>query len=138
MLPRRRSKPEKPTRRGVAFWAMRPDGSVLLRKRPENGLLGGMMEVPSTEWRESAIDETEARKHAPVTASWVRLPGTVRHTFTHFHLELAVLSGETVSGAKAEGQWVPLDRLADQALPTAIKKIVNHALGIARRSRRAR
>jgi A/G-specific adenine glycosylase len=137
-LPRRRARPEKPTRHGFAFWAVRPDGSVLLRKRPENGLLGGMMEVPSTEWRETAIDEAEARRLAPVRAAWVRLPGTVRHTFTHFHLELTVLSGEVAAGAKAEGVWVPLDRLSEQALPTAIKKIVNHALGVARRSRRAR
>ena len=137
-LPRRRARPEKPTRHGFAFWAVRPDGSALLRKRPENGLLGGMMEVPSTEWRESSIGEAEARRLAPVRAAWVRLPGTVRHTFTHFHLELTVLSGEVAAGAKADGVWVPLDRLSEQALPTAIKKIVNHALGVARRSRRAR
>ena len=136
-LPRRRARPEKPTRRGFAYWALRPDGSVLLRKRPENGLLGGMMEVPSTQWQETAISEAEARRQAPVKAAWVRLPGTVRHTFTHFHLELAVLAGEAAAGAKAEGIWVPLDRLSEQALPTAIKKIVNHALGVARR-RRAR
>jgi A/G-specific adenine glycosylase len=137
-LPRRRARAAKPTRRGIAFWAVRPDGSVLLRRRPESGLLGGMIEVPSTEWRVKPIDEKAARKEAPVRASWVRLPGTVRHTFTHFHLELAVLAGETGADPKAEGLWVPLDRLSEQALPTVMKKVVNHALGIARRSRRTR
>jgi len=137
-LPQRRARTARPTRRGVAFWAMRPDGSVLLRRRPEHGLLGGMIEVPSTEWREAAISEAAARKEAPVRASWVRLPGTVRHTFTHFHLELAVLAGETEANAKTAGSWVPLDRLSEQALPTVMKKVVNHALGVARRSRRAR
>jgi A/G-specific adenine glycosylase len=135
-LPRRRARTARPTRRGVAFWAVRPDGSVLLRRRPEHGLLGGMIEVPSTEWREAAISEAAARKEAPVRASWVRLPGTVRHTFTHFHLELAVLAGETEATAKSAGSWIPLDRLAEQALPTVMKKVVNHALGLARRSRR--
>jgi len=137
MLPRRRARMERPTRRGVAFWAVRPDGSVLLRRRPEHGLLGGMIEVPSTEWQETAISDAAAKKAAPVRASWVRLPGTVRHTFTHFHLELAVLAGETEAKAKASaGDWVPLDRLSEQALPTLMKKVVSHALGIARRSRR--
>jgi A/G-specific adenine glycosylase len=136
-LPRRRARTARPTRRGVAFWAVRPDGSVLLRRRPEHGLLGGMIEVPSTEWREAAISEAAARKEAPVRASWVRLPGTVRHTFTHFHLELAVLAGETEATAKSAGSWIPLDRLGEQALPTVMKKVVNHALGLARRSRRA-
>jgi A/G-specific adenine glycosylase len=138
ILPRRRARTARPTRRGVAYWAVRPDGSVLLRRRPESGLLGGMIEVPSTEWRETAITEAAARKAAPVRASWVRLPGTIRHTFTHFHLELSVLAGETGANAKADGSWVPLDRLSEQALPTVMKKIVNHALGVARRSRRGR
>ena len=138
-LPRRRAKTARPTRRGIAFWAVRPDGSVLLRRRPEQGLLGGMIEVPSTDWQEKGISEAAARKAAPVRASWVRLPGTVRHTFTHFNLELAVLAGETDARAKAAaGDWVPLDRLSEQALPTGMKKVVNHALGVARRSRRTR
>jgi A/G-specific adenine glycosylase len=97
-----------------------------------------MMEVPSTEWREARTSETEARRQAPVRASWVRLPGTVRHTFTHFHLELVVLSGEAPAGIKVEGQWVPLDRLGEQALPTVMKKVVNHALGASRRHRGAK
>ena len=43
-LPARRPKPEKPTRHGTIFWIERLDGSVLVRRRPEKGLLGGMME----------------------------------------------------------------------------------------------
>ena len=54
-LPRRAPKPERPTRRGIAFWITRPDGACLLRRRPEKGLLGGMIEVPSTEWMEGAM-----------------------------------------------------------------------------------
>ena len=50
-LPVKARRSAKPVRRGVAFWAMREDGALLLRKRPERGLLGGMAEVPSTDWR---------------------------------------------------------------------------------------
>ena len=126
-LPARRAKAERPVRRGVAFWAVRPDGAVLLRRRPEKGLLGGMMEVPSTEWREAPWDEAEARASAPVAAKWRALTGVVRHTFTHFHLELAVLAGEVRAGFSKGGQWVPLDALGEHALPTVMKKVVAHA-----------
>lgn len=126
-LPARREKAEKPTRRGVAFWAVRRDGAVLLRRRPEKGLLGGMMEVPSTAWREEAWTEEEARVVAPVEAAWRPLAGVVRHSFTHFNLELAVLRGE-VQGVATEGLWVPLDRLGEHALPNIMKKVVNHAV----------
>jgi A/G-specific adenine glycosylase len=132
-LPARRAKAPKPLRRGVAFWAVRPDGAVLLRKRPEKGLLGGMMEVPSTLWREAPWSEAEAIAAAPLPAKWRLLPGTVRHTFTHFHLELAVLAGAVKKGVAAPGKWVAPDHLADEALPTVMKKLVTHARGGKRR-----
>jgi A/G-specific adenine glycosylase len=126
-LPARRAKAAKPLKRGVAFWAVRPDGAVLLRRRPEKGLLGGMMEVPSTLWREAPWSEAEARALAPVKAKWRALPGVVRHSFTHFHLELAVLVGTVRAGYDGDGRWVRLPELGKEALPTLMKKVVAHA-----------
>jgi A/G-specific adenine glycosylase len=127
-LPARARKGPKPLKRGVAFWALRADGAVLLRRRPENGLLGGMMEVPSTPWRATPWTVEEARRAAPVAAKWRLAPGLVRHGFTHFDLELTVLAGEVRSESpQAEGKWVALDNLDSQALPTLMKKIVAHA-----------
>lgn len=126
-LPARRAREERPTRRGVVFWAVRPDGAVLLRRRPEKGLLGGMMEVPSTEWREAPWSEAEARAQAPVPARWTLLPGTVGHVFTHFRLELQVLAGAVRAGYARGGVWVAPEALADQALPTVMRKIIAHA-----------
>jgi A/G-specific adenine glycosylase len=127
-LPLLRPRPPKPLRRGVAFWALRADGAVLLRRRPERGLLGGMMEVPSTSWREAPWSEAEARAAAPLEAAWRPLPGVVRHSFTHFHLELAVLAAELPRGSEtAAGDWIGLEALGGQALPTLMKKVVAHA-----------
>ncbi len=125
-LPRRAAKAQRPTRLGVAFWAVRADGAVLLRRRAETGLLGGMMEVPSTPWREAAWSDAEAHACAPVEARWRRLPGTVHHTFTHFRLELGVLAAD-VDG-DAAGVWCPPGRLGEHALPTLMKKVVRLAL----------
>ena len=50
LLPVRAPKIEKPLRRGAAFVAVRSDGAILLRTRPDKGLLGGMSEVPTTAW----------------------------------------------------------------------------------------
>ena len=75
---------------GLAFLALREDGHVLLRRRPEAGLLGGMLEVPSTEWAETLPPVAEALRGAPVRADWWALPGVVAHTFTHFRLETLV------------------------------------------------
>jgi len=126
-LPARRAKAARPTRRGVAFWAVRPDGAVLLRRRPATGLLGGMMEVPSTVWREQGWSEAEALAAAPFVGKWRLLPGLVRHSFTHFHLELAVLAGEVRAGFAKGGTWVKPDALGGEALPTLMKKVAAYA-----------
>lgn len=126
-LPRRAAKKTKPTRRGVAFWVIAPSGGILLRRRAEAGLLGGMMEVPSTGWREEGWDFEEAVSGAPVKAEWHALPGIVRHTFTHFHLELSVVAA-TVDDDPVDGIWCLPERLGEYALPTVMKKVVAHAL----------
>lgn len=128
LLPARAEKPARPLRHGVAFWTVRRDGAILLRRRPAQGLLGGMMEIPSTEWRTEPWMPEEAAAMAPVAAEWRALAGLVPHGFTHFRLELMVLAGRTGEGRLARGLWCPLDGLGEQALPTLMRKVVRHAL----------
>lgn len=123
--PRKTKAGPRPTRYGVAFLALDDRGAIWLRRRPESGLLGGMIEVPSTEWRSEPWTVAEATESAPLRASWTALDGAVRHTFTHFHLELTVLKAETAAPKTAGGFWCPPAGLADQALPTVMKKLLS-------------
>jgi A/G-specific adenine glycosylase len=126
-LPARSPKRARPLRHGAVFWVLRRDGSVLLRRRAEEGLLGGMMEFPSTEWRARPWGPAEALAAAPLSAKWMALPGLVRHGFTHFELELRVFTGR--ARANQAGVWCQIDKLSEMALPTLMKKVANHALG---------
>lgn len=121
-LPRKQPKKAKPTRYGVAYVAARADGSVLLRTRPETGLLGGMTEVPGSDWREG--DGPEPPEGAPFKAKW-EAAGEVRHTFTHFHLVLQVMRTVTKRKAASDGWWS--DDPLSEALPTVMKKVVKLA-----------
>jgi A/G-specific adenine glycosylase len=123
-LPRRKPKKARPTRTGTAYWTISDRGRVLLRRRPENGLLGGMMEVPSSPWLEAPAFGGDA----PFMAEWRELPGLVEHTFTHFHLTLTVCVAEGVDEQVADGVWCRLDELKDYALPTVMKKVARHAI----------
>lgn len=133
-LPRKIRKADKPTRRGAAFWLINGDGDVLLRQRPPKGLLGGMTELPSTDWTVDGPSSDAVLDAAPLAGpvlvnGWRVLPGVVRHTFTHFHLELVVHVGRVDDGwHDARGHWVPLDRLGGEALPSVMVKLVRHAL----------
>ncbi len=129
-LPRRLPKKARPLRRGVAYWGVRPDGAVLLRRRPEKGLLGGMMEVPSSHWRRDAdLDRLQQDlSGAPLAGNWQPLPGLVRHGFTHFELELRVLRAIVDGAGEVDGRWVMPDAFDEVALPSLMQKVVRHAL----------
>ena len=127
-LPVRKAKAAIPTRFGTVFWLGREDGAVLLRRRPEKGLLGGMMEIPSTDWR--ASKPRDAATQAPVDAAWKKLNGKVEHTFTHFHLELSVLKAAAFNHGELPGyRWVRREELAGEALPSLMRKVVALVLG---------
>ena len=93
-LPLNAPKRARPLRRGAAFVARDGRGAVLLVKRPEKGLLGGMLQPPLGPWSEEFPSEKEALAQAPFRAAWKKLPGLVRHTFTHFELEIEVWAAE--------------------------------------------
>ncbi len=134
-LPIKAVKPQRPTRRGIAFLALSEDGCVLLRRRPEAGLLGGMLEVPSTEWGDDWLDLDEGLRVAPVRGEWWQVPGLVTHTFTHFRLELQVYRALVPQSASmtfwAEPKrcrWVKRGHLDRMALPSVMRKVIAHAL----------
>ncbi|HLJ62915.1 MAG TPA: NUDIX domain-containing protein, partial [Stellaceae bacterium] len=126
LLPARVPKRPRPVRHGMAFWVVRGDGAVLLRRRPASGLLGGMMEIPSTSWREAEWSLEEAKREAPLAARWHAVPGVVRHVFTHFELRLEVLAGEVRAGFNKGGVWVLPEDFAAQALPSVMRKLAKH------------
>lgn len=126
-----RKAPKKPgaLRRGAAFVVVREDGHLLVRTRPPRGLLGGMTEVPGSEWSAS-FDADTALDLRPLALSFVRLPGAVTHVFTHFPLELTVFRAQAPSGfaAPAGSRWIGLSEVPDEAFPTLMRKVIAHAL----------
>jgi A/G-specific adenine glycosylase len=130
-FPRKAPKREGKLRRGAAFVALRADGRVLLRRRPEKGLLGSMTEVPGSAWAHD-FDAATAPKAAPrlPKAKWRKLPGVVTHVFTHFPLELTVFVAALprATPAPKAARWVKLADLPGEALPTVMRKVLAHAL----------
>jgi A/G-specific adenine glycosylase len=134
-LPYRQEKSARPLRRGTAFVALREDGAVLLRERPLRGLLGGMLETPSSPWAEGRPNGKSWRGHAPLEADWRKVPGLVEHTFTHFHLELEIYRAKVSRRAELKRtaepercRWLKLRELQGAALPSVMRKILLHAL----------
>ena len=135
LLPVKRQRPGRPVRRGVAFVVLREDGKVLLRQRAEAGLLGGMLEVPSTPWGDELPAFKDAKRSSPVSGDWWPVPGLVVHVFTHFRLELTVYravvpvdTSLTFWSEPERCRWVARRDLHSQALPSVMKKVIAHGL----------
>src|SRR5664280_2338633 len=127
-FPRKPPKREGTLRRGAAYVALRADGRVLLRARPEKGLLGAMTEVPGSAWAHD-FDIKSALRFAPsfrTKARWRKLPGVVRHVFTHFPLELTVFIAPVprATSAPKGARWVKLVDLPGEALPNVMRKVL--------------
>ncbi|SIT82154.1 A/G-specific adenine glycosylase [Pontibaca methylaminivorans] len=122
-LPRRLPKRAKPTRRGTVYIGRREDGAWLLERRGENGMLGGMLGWPGSDW-----DDPEAAGHVPpAAAEWQLLAEEVRHSFTHFHLILAVQVATLPADARpTRGFFVAGEDFRPADLPTLMRKA--HAL----------
>ena len=117
-LPKKTPKKRKPTRQGIAYLTRRIDGAWLLERRPDGGLLGGMLGWPTSAWGEDA-----PVPDPPIRAEWKALPGEVRHTFTHFHLRLRVMTALVPLGRVPErGEFVAAEDFLETDLPTVMRK----------------
>ncbi len=130
-LPIRPPRRQKPRRFGAAFWIADSQGRIYLYRRPTKGLLGGMMAFPSSSWEATPLSPRQALSQALLPLDWTPIKGHVRHSFTHFHLELSVFRG-ACSAAQADalngGRWVHPRHFAAQPLPTLMRKVAALAL----------
>lgn len=112
-LPVKLPRKTKPQRFGIAHW-IEADGRLWLERRPSAGLLGGMLALPGDDWGAAEL---------PADAA-----ALVRHSFTHFDLQLAVVRAPSSVNCM-NGQWWPLNALDAAGLPTLYRKAVD-AMGV--------
>lgn len=136
--PKKTPKKKLPIRYGAVF-VLRGGEHIMLERRGDKGLLGGMMGFPGTDWGEPPNDPLSA---APLFATkearnWEKCAsgkygGEVRHIFTHFDLRLTVYRAEiadmNLADMNFDGIWAPLQDIKSYALPTVMTKALTLAL----------
>lgn len=116
-LPKKAPKKVKPTRLGFVYVAQREDGAVLLETRPDKGLLGGMLGFPTSDWSDAPTEDP------PFEADWQDTQVEVRHTFTHFHLRLALRTATaTHDTSLLRGTFMERALFKPSSLPTVFRK----------------
>jgi len=124
--PKKSPKKKLPIRYGTVF-VLSSNAHILLERRDDKGLLGGMMGFPGTKWGETPSD-TEIANAKPAERNWQKSSIEVRHIFTHFELRLTVYHAEMPEVEKPEGLWAPLKNIKAYALPSVMTKVLKAAL----------
>lgn len=129
VLPAKTPKKPKPTRHGIVYLGQRSDGAWLLERRPDKGLLGGMLGWPGSDWGDPDRGESP-RPAPPCPANWQPLGAEVRHTFTHFHLILTVHVAQLPADTTPQtGFFLPRPEFRPSDLPTVMRKAYDLSQG---------
>lgn len=127
-FPKKTKKKTKPQRFGASYIMLHGD-QILLRTRPDKGLLARMAEPPGLEWRDSPWGNNTALANAPIAADWVEATTPITHVFTHFALSVNVyaarLTEEDVQNLSVEQAfWASTNALDQHPLPSVMRKII--------------
>tara|TARA_B110000116_G_C16756421_1_gene546080 strand:+ start:420 stop:1439 length:1020 start_codon:yes stop_codon:yes gene_type:complete len=97
------------------------DKKLFFIRRPNNGLLGGMLSFPSSKWLEDKnklynekLFEDFIKNNKPLHV--------VNHIFSHFKLILNIYNLKISNSIHIEGEWIELNE-AFQQLPSLMKKV---------------
>jgi A/G-specific adenine glycosylase len=142
--PRKPAKPDRARRRGEVLILISDDDHIALIKRPDKGLLGGMMLFPTTSWpdgsrrhidypveSDSVIGKLKLLYQHQITPK--RINACVEHVFSHFELQLSitVMAGVRRHEPRHNDEnivdqviWRPLADLAGEALPSVMRKVI--------------
>ncbi|TAH36050.1 MAG: A/G-specific adenine glycosylase [Alphaproteobacteria bacterium] len=127
-LPVKIKNKNKPVRYGQAFIVINDKKQIFLRKRAGKSMLGDMIEVPSSNWDHKSA-EKKSSLSAPKGTGWDKLKSKVRHSFTHFDLELDLYVANMNRHPFDGGFWHNINKLDQVALPTLFKKTIRLGIG---------
>lgn len=131
--PRKATKKVTPQKYSTAFITLNKKGEVLLRRRDEKGMLGGLWEFPGTPWETAKPSASALKRHAPVQLRWQTGKKPVSHVFSHFKLETALRIGHSAAAFfpdtkhNGEYRWMKWKDLSTLALPTLTLRIADAA-----------
>ena len=138
-IPAKAAKKALPHHDEVAAWIAGGMGTVLIGRRPERGLLGGLWELPGGRRKPKETGEGALRR--VLREEWGmgvtvenRL-ASIPHGFSHFRITLHAYRCRRTNGRPGtdrEWRWVRPEGLSDLAFPRVYRKLIDTVLPQAR------
>ncbi len=124
-IPAKPVKKDKPKKKGFVFFIKIQPNSFLLERRPSEGILGGLMGFPTTEW-----EIIKNKPTLPLKAKWTFTKQLVTHQFSHFKLELEIVLGEKVTSKVDSSKYLAVEQQSFDlmTLPALMRKVYTKAI----------
>jgi len=127
--PRPKKRPLEVSATAGVLFRKRPRAALLMLRRPSEGLLGGLWELPSCSGVQPVLLEKTLLERLGLQASTTGRMGSIRHTFSHRALTLELVRLELNGGRlrqpeRGEARWVTPTGIEKLALSTLMKKVL--------------
>ena len=102
-----------------------------VRQRPIDQILGGLYEIPSTEWTEKKNQNKNLFENL-ANSNNIVLNKSIKHEFSHFILfsKVTIIKINNSTEIDLEGKWVSEQEFAELPLSSLTKKIVDYSLEV--------
>ncbi len=123
-LQKRKNKLIKYTR---AYVIVNEKNEILVRNRPEKGMLASMLEVPNDDWVKDKKLLT-ADQMVKSLKTKLKPKGLFEYSFSHFDLETEIFYGNIKKSELSCANWIKKSTYSNSSMPTVMKKIVERAV----------
>ena len=125
-IPVKQIKKKNLLKKGYVFFTKVKPNKILLERRPREGILGGLLGFPTTTWEV----EKNGPPSLPFKANWTFTDEVVTHQFTHFKLELEIVTAEIESCKFYSSKYLEIEskNFDLMILPTLMRKVYKQAI----------
>ena len=113
----------------MAAVLIRKNDNIFISKRSNNGLLGGLWELPNVQLNSNSGDHNEIKKKVHKTYGQHIIVGKnlgkITHAFSHFKMNITLFGCVMANSGQdnPNGTWIPYSALTDYAFSKANHKL---------------
>ena len=124
---KQKKKSNKPIKYTRAYVIVNEKNEILVRSRPNKGMLASMLEVPNDVWVKNKKLLTTYQDIQKIKTK-LQSKGSFEYSFSHFDLETEIFYGNVKKAKLSKSNWIKKSSYSSSRMPTVMKKIVDIAV----------
>ena len=107
-----------------AYLIINEFNEILVRRRPDTGMLQSMVEIPNDLWVENKKDLVKDNLLKTYNFKLYKINKSIIYSFSHFDLSIVTYFAKIKKKSIKNYKWIRLNKINSSGLPTVMKKII--------------